>query len=1516
MNNKIIILILFICCGFYDSFSQDLTSYCITVDTVSYNSIASTGTSLTFSNLDDGCATFTMPFAMPFGTSTIASGSTVYVSSNGYICIGGNSSATGTTCPTSGTSFVINPLINQDAHLGRYSESGAYYKTENGKLIIEYVGLGRYSSPYGYMSYQVSLSSDGVIDIVYDSVNVSSAAILRGVLRDGSAGSTVYFGGSWASPTISTTSQSFPTNKMPERGLHYKIQPSSGSIGTTGFWSICPSGQRLNYTILSSSPASVSVYGSTTLSGNVQIPATVTFNNISYTVVALSREAFEKASLITHVIIPNTVIEIGKDAFHKCYKLTSIDIPNSVTAIGSTAFSSSGLKCMTIPNSVDSIGTSAFSGVRTVNYCGSASGSPWGAMQVGCFYEEGDLIFRDNTKTTALGYVGAGQDVVIPNTVDTIFDYAFYYCTNISSVTIPNSVTSIGSSAFSYCSGLTSLVIGNSVTSIGQSAFYCCSGLTSVIIPNGVTSIGLDAFYGCNNLRSVNYTGIIDNWCGINFGSITANPIAFSQNLFINGQLINNAIITTATQVKDYAFYKCSSLTSVTIPNTVSSIGDRAFSGCNNVDTLYYNARNLTTTSGWASSSNGFRPMKLKHLVIGDSVQALPSYVFYYQDSLTSVSIPNSVTTIGNDAFSYCSSLTSVHYEGTIADWCNISFSGSTSNPLYYAHSLKINDTLINKLIIPNTVNQIKNYAFYNCSSIDTLIIGETVSSIGSSAFYGCTGLTSLSIGSIVANIGSSAFSGCTGLSSIFSECTTAPSLGTSAFDNVPESIPVHIPCGSSASYLSRWPYFPNFVEAEWYQVSVSSEDSTRGYVSVMTQPTCTAPDGIIFAVANPGYVFDHWTDGVTNNPRNFTLCQDTLFEAVFVQSVVPDRYSVSVLPSNVAYGSITGGGVYDVNTQAHLEAVPNYGYHFVRWSDGQTQNPRTITVQNDTMFAALFAPNTYNVFAYPANPAMGSTTGGGTMEYLSSITIEASPSLGCHFVSWSDNVADNPRVMVVSRDSVLIAQFEYDQYMVSGNPTSDSTGMIVGLGTYLYNAQVVLMAVPNVHYHFVAWFDGVSAVNRTVTITSDTAFFAIFAIDTHQVNVVSSNPLMGSVLGSGEYAYGANTSLSAIPNYGYHFVQWSDGDLSNPKNLPVLNDVSLIALFAPNSYSVSISSSDTVMGCASGSGEFEYLSTCSMYAVSNYGYHFVQWSDGSTMNPRSIVVDRDSSLMAFFAPDVFRIRTGVNDPSMGTVSNDANVNYLSQIVLTATSYDHCHFVQWNDGSTTNPRTLTVVRDSSFTAFFEREPSYLVVVNSNDLNRGSVSGNGTFYIGEKDTLYAEAYEHYYFSHWSDGNTNNPRVVTVLGDATYTAVFEGEIVDVATSVNNTLMGSVSGGGEYHYGDIVTLVANPKEGYHFMQWSDGSTANPYMFTAYESMSIEAQFGSNEGIDGVEWDYSVTSRGNEIIIYGVSGRKVQVYDISGRRIAYIDRSNDTEFIAVPARGVYMVKVGVVPARKVVVM
>jgi len=289
--------------------------------------------------------------------------------------------------------------------------------------------------------------------------------------------------------------------------------------------------------------------------------------------------------------------------------------------------------------------------------------------------------------------------VTIPNSVTNIGKFAFDECSGLVSVTIPNSVTNIGMHAFSCCTGLTSVTIPGSVTKIGEYAFSSCTSLTSVTIPGSVTNIGKGMFSGCTSLTSLTIPSSVTSIClsafdgctslssiivdATNFAYSSADGVLFdkSQATIIKYPLGNSAdyvIPNSVTDIGNYAFSGCTGLTRVTIPNSVTSIGMYAFSDCS---------------------------------------------------GLTSVTIPNSVTSFENHAFSGCSSLTSVTIPTSVTSIANFAFESCTS---------------LTSLTIPNSVTSIEDCAFEFCTSLTSVTIPNSVTSIEDCAFWGCSSMTRL----------------------------------------------------------------------------------------------------------------------------------------------------------------------------------------------------------------------------------------------------------------------------------------------------------------------------------------------------------------------------------------------------------------------------------------------------------------------------------------------------------------------------------------------------------------------------------------------------------------------------------------------------------------------------------------------------------------------------------------------------------------------------------------------------
>ena len=516
---------------------------------------------------------------------------------------------------------------------------------------------------------------------------------------------------------------------------------------------------------------------------------------------------------ITSVTIPAYITNIGGYAFYNCSSLTSITIPRSVKSIGSYAFQ--GCNALTKNNYTGDI----------ASWCNikfdSSSANP--------MYSSHNLFINDQEI----------KDVIIPNSVDSIHDYAFYNGYSLTSVTIPESVTNIGRYAFYNCSSLISVTIPQNITRIELSTFGFCSSLTSIIIPNGVTSIGRSAFQGCTSLTSIDIPTSVTN---IGYNAFNASGIYNDEANWEDDALyIDNCLITTKDNydAKEYvikdgvrliagqAFSNLLNIRNIIIPNSVKSISENAF-----------NSRKITSIiipdSVKNIEENAFCYCTyLNSVKIGNGVTILKNGVFDNCSHLTSINIGEGVKTIEQNAFRYCRSLSSIFlssstppaldfrafqsaskpvcyipcsslaeyqtstwtdYMDSFVELCNsqmkIFYSSSDSNIVNPYKTDAFNATILNNSYIDNQgvivfdrpVSQVGDSAFYNCTNLTSIILPNSIPGISKNAFSDCSNLQSINIPNSVTAIDDYAFSYCPSLTSI----------------NIPESV---ITIGNSAFY-------------------------------------------------------------------------------------------------------------------------------------------------------------------------------------------------------------------------------------------------------------------------------------------------------------------------------------------------------------------------------------------------------------------------------------------------------------------------------------------------------------------------------------------------------------------------------------------------------------------------------------------------------------------------------------------------------------------------------------------
>lgn len=558
------------------------------------------------------------------------------------------------------------------------------------------------------------------------------------------------------------------------------------------------------YYEINGSEATVAQSPSYSYRGDVVIPSSVAYQGTTYSVTAIGNKAFYGCTGMTSISMPNTIKSIGETVFYCCEQLTSVTIPNSVVTIGYRAFYyTPRLTSVVIGNSVTTIGNQAFlyceslenltlgNSVSTIGEYAFGSNKSLKSVAIPASVTTiGRLAFQactglervDITDLTAWCSIAiAGVDanplyyakhlylngsevtnLVFPNTLTEIKSYTFYGCTGLTRVTIPTSVTKISNFAFCECHNITSVSIPNTVETIGMYAFSECNSLSSIMIPASVTSIGSGTFDGTTAMsRMVVASG---------------NPVYDSRNNC-------NAIIETAT---NKLVYGCKT---TVIPNTVTTIGELAFSCC-------YGLTSITIPS---------------------TVTAIEDQAFIGCTSLSSIYIPSSVESIGLATFEMCYDLASI----TVA----------SDNPVYDSRDncnaiiVTASNVLLQgckTTVIPSTVTAIGRYSFMQCKHLSVMDIPDGVTYIGQDAFENCEELRSVYIPATVTEIGSWAFYGCLSLNEVYCDIPdpSAISMGSHVFNKYGENgydftgRVLHVPVGTVEAYQAdtRWSDFFEFI--------------------------------------------------------------------------------------------------------------------------------------------------------------------------------------------------------------------------------------------------------------------------------------------------------------------------------------------------------------------------------------------------------------------------------------------------------------------------------------------------------------------------------------------------------------------------------------------------------------------------------------------------------------------------------------------------------------------------------
>ena len=514
--------------------------------------------------------------------------------------------------------------------------------------------------------------------------------------------------------------------------------------------------------------------------GSVDIPSMVTYNDLTYSVTSIGYGAFSYCSRLTSVTISNSVTCIGECAFYGCSGLTSVTIPNSVTSIGSDAF----YKCSNLKKAIWLTNTppTGYKNVgATINYVANDQYSGLSNVKVypylSSLFEVGGVKYvpvspaERTCDAIDCVYDSTAVDINIEKTVlfkgiamnvKQVMPYTFYANKNIKTIKVENDGI-VGNYAFNGCTSLATATISNN-GGIGDYALCDCSSLITATLGDSIESIGASAFYGCSKLSEI---------------------------------VIPDAV----TAIGSEAFENCKSLETVKVGNGTKSIDRYAFGGCS----------------------------ALSSITLGDSVTTIGSDAFYACSSLPEIVIPQSVTKINSYAFDNCTALADVIIEDRTTA---LSLGSNGSSPLFsecpldsvyiggkitystsssYGYSPFYRNTSLRSVVITDTEEEVYDNEFYGCSNLKNVSIGNGVKKIGNWAFSGCSALDYFAFGNSVQSIGEEAFSDCNNVTRIYTNAIVPPVCGNQALDDINKwNCTLYVPNESKSAYQSaeQWKEF------------------------------------------------------------------------------------------------------------------------------------------------------------------------------------------------------------------------------------------------------------------------------------------------------------------------------------------------------------------------------------------------------------------------------------------------------------------------------------------------------------------------------------------------------------------------------------------------------------------------------------------------------------------------------------------------------------------------------------
>ena len=453
----------------------------------------------------------------------------------------------------------------------------------------------------------------------------------------------------------------------------------------------------------------------------------------------------------------------------------------------------------------------------------------------------------------------------------------------------------------------------------------------------------------------------------------------------------------------------------------------------------------------------------------------------------------------------------------------------------------------------------------------------------------------------------------------------------------------------------------------------------------------------ILTATASMGYTFINWTENGTVVSTSPTISFMVEGPRTLVANFQLNSYQITAIANPTVGGTATGTGTYNHFETCTLVATPNEYYVFTNWTkNGQVVSvdaTYSFTVEGGGTYVAHFTRVNHQITAL-ANPTEGgSVSGTGSYEHGSYCTLTATANTGYTFFNWTKNgqvVSSNPSYSFsVTEDATYVANFNLNNYTITVSADPTVGGMVSGGGAYLFGSNCTISAMANAGYTFTNWTKNGTVVSTDATytfqVTDNANLVAHFSLDHYNITVSVDPEAGGTATGGGSFTYGETCNLSATPNTGYAFVNWTKNGsvVSNNASysFTVTDNGDYVAHFAVARYTITVLAMPAESGSVHGAGTYDYGHVVTLRAIAHEGYEFINWTkDGAVVSSNanySIVVRENAEYVANFRPYVYEIKANTNPDNTGDLVGVGLYNYGETCTLTVTPHAEYEFVNW-----------------------------------------------------------------------------------------------------------------------------------------------------------------------------------------------------------------------------------------------